>query len=572
MPNPDNPVAAERPGARALGSPTLSGLSLALLFWWQALTPTLIPRSWTVQAVISAVCFAIGYGIGTLVGRWVHWLLDRESRAPGPVTRRLSWIVLGVGWLICVPLGAVLWVGWQNEQRNFMGMTPIDWFDVVLTVPLSVVAGAALVVIGRAIANGVGAINRFSHRHVPAVLAGPAAVLLTVVLSIVLGGAAFRALTALANSHYGSVNESTHEGIVVPDSPSVSGSSDSFVAWDTLGRHGRDFVASATTAQELAMFHGTDAALAEPVRVYVGVHSAHSATERAELAVRELERAGGFDRQVLAVWVPTGSGWMVREAAEALEQLYRGDTAIVAVQYSYLSSLLSAILDAGLAAEAGSTLFSAVRAHWSGLPPERRPKLVLFGKSLGTAGVEAPFVGVDASASVANLVARTDGALIAGAPYSNPILAQLTREREPGSPVWQPIFARGRSARFVNRDPRQPVLNPHWPAPRIVYLQHPSDPATYWDVAALWWPPEWMDHPRGYDVPDAARWFPIVSGVQAVADLVFQLSPPAGFGHVYWTDYVTGWAQVVPPDGWTDADTARLEQFLHNGGAGESEP
>jgi uncharacterized membrane protein len=81
-----------------------------------------------------------------------------------------------------------------------------------------------------------------------------------------------------------------------------------------------------------------------------------------------------------------------------------------------------------------------------------------------------------------------------------------------------------------------------------------------------------MDQPRGFDVPAGTRWFPIVSGVQAAADLIDQLSPPPGFGHVYSTDYVDGWARVVPPDGWADVDTERLEQFLDNGGAGESEP
>src|SRR5262249_23626017 len=156
--------------------------------------------------------------------------------------------------------------------------------------------------------------------------------------------------------------------------------------------------------------------------------------------------------------------------------------------------------------QAGTALFDAVRARWSRLPPDRRPKLVLFGKSLGTAGVGAPLVGVDAAGSVAHLVDPSGGALIVRAPHRHPILTQLTREREPGSPVWLPVFDRGRSVRFLTHDPRQPALDPDWPAPRIVYLQHPSDPATYWGVAAIWWPPAWMDHPRGYDVPDAARW------------------------------------------------------------------
>jgi uncharacterized membrane protein len=242
------------------------------------------------------------------------------------------------------------------------------------------------------------------------------------------------------------------------------------------------------------------------------------------------------------------------------------------MQYSFLPSLLAVFLDAGLANETGKLLFNAVHVRWSHLPSDRRPKLVLFGKSLGTAGVEAPFVGADASSSVAHMVARTDGALIVGAKHSNPIHSQLTRERDPGSPVWQPVFDRGRSVRFLNQDPHQPTLDADWPAPRIAYLQHPSDPVTFWSIEALWWPAEWMNRPRGFDVPDRVRWFPIVSGVQAVGDLLDQLGPPPGFGHVYSMDYVRGWVSVVPPNGWEEADTVRLERLVNNMAGGESEP
>jgi uncharacterized membrane protein len=404
------------------------------------------------------------------------------------------------------------------------------------------------------------------------VLLPPTTVLLAVVLALVLGGGlALRGATTLASSIYGSQNDETEEGVVQPTSGSVSGSSESLVPWQTLGRTGRDFVAGATTRAELERFHGPDPGSVDPVRVYVGVQSADSLQDRAALAVRELERAGGFDRKVLVVWVPTGSGWMVPEAAEALEQLYDGDTAIVGLQYSYLPSLLSVFLDPGLAVKAGSALFNAVEQRWSELPPGRRPRLLLFGKSLGTAGVEAPFAAVDAQSSIGNLVARTDGALIVGAKYGNRIRSQLTDERDAGSPVWQPVFDQGRTVRFLSHDPRQPDLGPFASGPRIVYLQHPSDPVAFWGLDALWRPPEWMDSPRGYDVPDAARWFPVISGVQAVADLVNQLYPPPGFGHDYGTEYVEGWAEVAPPDGWTNADTRRLERFLDHGASGESE-
>jgi uncharacterized membrane protein len=263
---------------------------------------------------------------------------------------------------------------------------------------------------------------------------------------------------------------------------------------------------------------------------------------------------------------------MIPEATDALELLHRGDTAIVGMQYSSLPSLLSVFLEAGLSSEAGSVLFDAIHARWSELPPDQRPTLVMFGKSLGTAGVEAPFAGADAAASVANMTSQIEGALVVGAMYGNAIRTQLTSERDPRSPVWQPIFDGGRTVRFVNRDPVQPTMASDWRAPRIVYLQHPSDPVSFWGADAIWSPPEWMDEPRGFDTPEPALWFPIVSALQAAGDLFLQLDVPAGFGHVYSTDYVDGWARVIPPDGWTDADTERLQRHLDDGIEGDVEP
>jgi len=566
----------------ALRTPTLGGAALALLFWWQSLTPTLIPRSWGTQTVIGTICLAIGYGIGTLVGCGVEQLLARRGRSPGGVSRRRSWIVLVAAWLVAIVLGSRLWLGWQNEQRSLMGMTPIVWLDAVLMSVLSLLAAVLLVIVGRVVARGVAAAARGIRRRVPSIVSVPAAALLVVVIVIIvvigfaLGReAALPALAAAARFVHAPANEETFEGIVAPESPAVSGSSASFVAWDTLGRWGRTFAATATSRKALAKFHGTDAGLVEPVRVYVGLRSADSTEQRARLAVRELERAGGFNRKVLVVWVPTGTGWIVPKAATSLEQLYGGDTAIVAIQYSLLPSLLANFVDTGLADKAAIALFDAVHARWSELPPDRRPKLVLFGKSLGAAGVEAVFAGADASSSLANMAARMDGALIVGGKQSNPVHAQLTRERDRGSPFWQPVFDGGRSARFLNLDPHQAALGADWPAPRLVYLQHPGDPAVFWTARALWRPPPWLAQPRGFDVPRAMHWFPVVTGVQAAGDVLNMLAGvPPGFGHNYSSqEYVLGWASVVPPQGWTDADTKRLAQFIDGEIAGDdSEP
>jgi len=217
-----------------LGPPTLGGSSLAVLFWWQSLTPTLIPRSWEVQATIGAVCLAIGYGIGALVGHCARGFPERWSRSRVDAIRQHGWIVLGAAWLIGVFLGAALWRGWQNEQRNFMGMASIGSLDALLMGTLSSPLGALFVLIGRVTTNGVGASHRFIQRHVPGAAAVLATALLIVALSIVLGRTvAFHALTALASSIFAAVNEKTSEGTLVPDSSSVSGSRESLVAWDT---------------------------------------------------------------------------------------------------------------------------------------------------------------------------------------------------------------------------------------------------------------------------------------------------------------------------------------------------
>jgi uncharacterized membrane protein len=85
-------------------------------------------------------------------------------------------------------------------------------------------------------------------------------------------------------------NGGTSPGVTAPTSGLRSGGADSLVAWDTLGRQGRDFVATAPSREDIGRFAGTQAA--DPIRIYVGLDSADSADERARLAVRELDRTG----------------------------------------------------------------------------------------------------------------------------------------------------------------------------------------------------------------------------------------------------------------------------------------
>ncbi|WP_264001364.1 alpha/beta-hydrolase family protein, partial [Mycolicibacterium gadium] len=112
------------------------------------------------------------------------------------------------------------------------------------------------------------------------------------------------------------------------------------------------------SVEQLTKFNGTPAV--EPIRAYAGKNSANGIKASAELAARELERAGGFKRKVIAVATTTGTGWINEAEASALEYMYNGDTAIVSMQYSFLPSWLSFLVDKENARQAGQALFEAV--------------------------------------------------------------------------------------------------------------------------------------------------------------------------------------------------------------------
>jgi uncharacterized membrane protein len=543
--------------------PTFGGVAVALLFWWWSLDPSMLPRAWSAQAAVSGLSAAIGYLLGTLAGYGVAALLGRLGRTPSPRVRRYGWLALGVVAVVVVVAGLALWPGWQNQQRDLVGMEHVGPGVLAPMVAATLVVFGLLFLVGRVVGHGIVLLDRLLARRLPRLVAHTVTAALFLVAAVVVT----RDVVAdgffdWANRRFAAADTTTDPGVTAPTSPAVSGSPASLVPWATLGEYGRSFVAQTTSPAKLRAFHGAADDLMEPVRVYVGLRSAGSPDERAALAVRELERTGAFRREVLAVVTVTGTGWVDPDAASSIEYLHGGDTALVGLQYSYLPSWISFLVDRDEAAEAGTALYRHVHRRWSELPAESRPRLIIFGESLGSYGAEAAFGGPDAAASLANLVDWADGALFTGPTEANRIWNQLTDDREPGSPVWRPVYSDGTRVRFANRPADLERPDQAWTQPRVLYVHHPSDPVGNWRPDSLWRRPEWTEAPRGYDIPARAGWFPIVTGVQEVADLIAGFSAPSGYGHNYAIDFVSGWAAVVPPVRWTEADSARLQQHL----------
>jgi uncharacterized membrane protein len=101
-----------------------------------------------------------------------------------------------------------------------------------------------------------------------------------------------------------------------------------------------------------------------------------------------------------------------------------------------------------------------------------------------------------------------------------------------------------------------------WRNPRVVYLQHPSDPIVWWGPKLMVSKPDWLKQPRGKDVLPATRWIPFVTFWQVTADMAFSTGVPAGHGHSYGTQPVAAWAVIVPPPGWTTQRSEDLVKVL----------
>jgi uncharacterized membrane protein len=184
------------------------------------------------------------------------------------------------------------------------------------------------------------------------------------------------------------------------------------VAWETLSRQGRRNVATVLSSEAIEAVMGEPAA-AEPIRVFVGLESAPTEAERVALAVEELRRSGAFDRELLLVISPTGTGYVNYVAVETAEYLTRGNMASVTMQYSLRPSPLS--LDR--VAE-GRThyrmLIDAIHNALGERPADRRPRVVLFGESLGAWTSQDAFVH---RGTQGLLNAGVDRAIWIGTPY-----------------------------------------------------------------------------------------------------------------------------------------------------------
>lgn len=169
----------------------------------------------------------------------------------------------------------------------------------------------------------------------------------------------------------------------------------------------------------------------------------------------------------------------------------RGDVASVAVQYSYLASWLALLADPDYGVETARTVFATIYDHWRSLPRDRRPRLYLYGLSLGA-------FNSDLSHDLHQVIGDPyDGALWVGPPFSSRTWKSVMQGRNPESPVWLPTFRDGSVIRFTSQKNHLNDAAAAWGPYRVIFLQYASDAITFYDPYSLWRRPAWLRGPGG---------------------------------------------------------------------------
>ncbi|HWC23123.1 MAG TPA: alpha/beta-hydrolase family protein [Flexivirga sp.] len=541
---------ADEPSAfvRFLMRRSVAGLVVGWLALLVSFAPSLLPRPWAVQAVASALSAVTGYAAGALLGSVASvvfgWLGVRVLVADHAHRTRLH-IVL---WTLAIAVTITVWFAGYRGRRHSARLVdlpePSLWTDA-----LSLVAAVALTAILMAIIWTVRGAFRASRFVLGFALPKPLAGLLAVCLVAgsvtwltrsVIAVKGLEALSASASK----VNDDPPEGLHAPASPLVSGSKGSTQPWSALGREGQIYTAHAPDPAAISAITGR--AAKQPIRLYAAPETGDvDPHELVQTIVKEIQRTGALDRKYVNVVGTTGSGWVDEYNVRTLEVLTGGDVATVAVQYSFLPSVVQFLTNRTLPAEVGSALVREVTRLIEQRPAGSRPRLLLSGESLGALSTEAAFSRGD------QLLRAVDGALWSGTPNSTPLWRSLTKSRQRGSPQVAPLIDNGRHIRFAG-NPRQidhdaygRPLPREWDSPRVLFMQHPSDPIVWWDPSLIYQQPAWTRERAGHDVDKDLTWYPLITFWLTTVDLISANSSVGGHGHRYRSELIDGWAGVL---------------------------
>lgn len=574
-------------GPRRLPENLGAGLLGAEAATWWAISPSLLPRPWWVTALNVAICQGAGHAVGTGIRFIVVNTFDLIGWRPrrGVTTRGHRILHITMGLTTTLVTATSLWR--QDEQAALVDQAERRGRQ-------NAIGGLLVGTLGYGAILGVAEISQSSidrlakelRRWLPPVLSWPLAAVGFIGLAAVASDRfVIRRLLNNIARRARSLNETVFPGISQPKVPERTGSQHSLEKWSSVGSKGRSLLASGPRSRHIKRLTPAPSPK-EPIRVFIGLIEGRTPEESADLAIRELERTGAFERRAILMMSSAGTGWLSPWSLASFEFLTGGDSAMVAMQYSYLPSAVSYITDRESPVSSSALLIRRVCERLSEIPAESRPKFFVSGESLGGYGIADSFDDLE------DLLSRVDGALFSGVPGFSRMQSELVTGRDEGSPERLPVVDGGRHVRFaavphhLDQDFAGQDFAHEWQYPRIVFAQHASDPVVFWDWNLFVSQPDWLREPgsRGVPAPEAQqvdvyqgiRWIFFITGWQVALDQVTSLDPPGGHGHQYHGEMLNYWEDVLGDltafeltdeiqtqlEGWIHKDAARIKNAI----------
>lgn len=344
-----------------------------------------------------------------------------------------------------------------------------------------------------------------------------------------------------------------------PEAAEITGSPASGIDWTKVTREGARWLGMTLQPENIASVMGVDKAK-QPIRVYASLDMTDDDEERARILLSEIDRTRALERKAFALFSPTGSGYVNYVACETFEYLTLGDCASAAIQYSVLPSALS-LTRVPTGTSQTLMVMRGIAERLMAIPAEKRPKIFLFGESLGSQVSQEMFrgtgiLGLEGTGIDAALWIGTPAATqwrkelwgtrtVAEAPEVGPGAAYLPRNLVD----W----------RALPQDQREQV--------KYLLLMNGDDPIPKFGSEVAWRKPEWLgpDDKRPFGAPHGTRWLPGMTVLTTFFDMQNALVPTPGIFAEGGHDYRDVLPQAIR-ETWrldaTDAQMAKVNEAL----------
>ncbi len=193
------------------------GLVSATLFFAASLTPSLLPRPYLVQGILSGFALAVGYAVGVLgLWTWLYLELPKPSAKLdlfAKIATTVGTAGVSLAFLRCTKL-------WQNSIRDRMGMPEVETAYPLRVALIALFTAVGLVLLTRGIVVAWKLTNRQVNRLLPRRVSYVMSTIFVATLAILIANKVLVRLTLdAADEFFLQLDQLVDEGIEQPKEP-----------------------------------------------------------------------------------------------------------------------------------------------------------------------------------------------------------------------------------------------------------------------------------------------------------------------------------------------------------------